>query len=222
LPRKVSVTQKKEILEKYQKGSSIKDLSLYFNFSKQTITKQLKTLMGEEEFRKFKYLKVDKTKRLEKKSLNLNHSNTLENSKKSIINNQSLKNVSESTYDNSENFFEIPPLIENIDLEKQKDISSRPISEFVFPKIVYLLVDKNIELETKYLRDFPEWQFLSSDELNRKTIQIFTDLKIAKRFCNREQKIIKVPNTTVFELAAPILKSRGISRIVNDDSLIAL
>ncbi len=222
MPRKVSVTQKKEILEKYQKGSSIKDLSLYFNFSKQTITKQLKTLMGEEEFRKFKYLKVDKTKRLEKKSLNLNHSNTLENSKKSIINNQSLKNVSESTYDNSENFFEIPPLIENIDLEKQKDISSRPISEFVFPKIVYLLVDKNIELETKYLRDFPEWQFLSSDELNRKTIQIFTDLKIAKRFCNREQKIIKVPNTTVFELAAPILKSRGISRIVNDDSLIAL
>ena len=222
MPRKVSITQKKEILEKYQKGSSIKDLSLYFNFSKQTITKQLKTLMGEEEFRKFKYFKVDKTKRLEKKSLNLNHSNSLENSSKSIINNQGLKNVSESIYDNSENFFEIPPLIENIDLEKQKDISSRPISEFVFPKIVYLLVDKNIELETKYLRDFPEWQFLSSDELNRKTIQIFTDLKIAKRFCNREQKIIKVPNTTVFELAAPILKSRGISRIVNDDILIAL
>ena len=222
MPRKVSVTQKKEILEKYQKGSSIKDLSLYFNFSKQTITKQLKTLMGEEEFRKFKYLKVDKTKRLEKKSLNLNHSNTLENSKKSIINNQSLKNVSESTYDNSENFFEIPPLIENIDLEKQKDISSRPISEFVFPKIVYLLVDKNIELETKYLRDFPEWQFLSSDELNRKTIQIFDDLKNAKRFCNKEQKVIKVPNTDVFKIVAPILVSRGISRMVSGDKLIAL
>ena len=88
MPRKVSITQKKEILEKYQKGLSIKDLSLYFNFSTQTITKQLKTLMGEEEFRKFKYFKVDKTKRLEKKSLNLNHSNSLENSSKSIINNQ--------------------------------------------------------------------------------------------------------------------------------------
>ena len=177
--------------------------------------------MGEEEFKKFKEIKINKTNNFEKKFLNSSDSNNIEISSKSK-NTQNLKNNSESINNNSENFFEITPLIDGIDLETQKDISSKPISEFVFPNIVYLLVDKSIELETKYLRDFPEWQFLSKDELNRKTIQIFTDLKIAKRICNREQKVIKVPNTKVFELAASFLKSKGISRIVNDDSLIAL
>ena len=85
-----------------------------------------------------------------------------------------------------------------------------------------MIVDKKIELEIKYLKDYPDWQFLSQEELNRKTIEIFDDLKVAKRFCNKEQKIIKVPNTNVFKLVAPILLSKGISRIINSEKLIAL
>ena len=79
-----------------------------------------------------------------------------------------------------------------------------------------MIVDKKIELEIKYLKDYPDWQFLSQDELNRKTIEIFFDLKNAKRFCNKEQKVIKVPNTDVFKIVAPILLSKGISRIVSE------
>ena len=85
-----------------------------------------------------------------------------------------------------------------------------------------MIVSKNIELETKYLKDYPDWHFLSQDELNRKTIEIFDDIKNAKRFCNREQKVIKVPNTRVFQIVAPLLVSRGISRIINSGQLIAL
>ena len=87
------------------------------------------------------------------------------------------------------------------------------LSEIDFPKIVYMIVDKKIELETKLLKDYPEWQFLPEDDLNRKTIEIYFDLKIAKRFCNKEQKVIKVPNTNVFKIVSPILISKGISRI---------
>ena len=65
-------------------------------------------------------------------------------------------------------------------------------------------------------------QFLSQQELERKTIQVFYDVKIAKRFCNKEQKVIKVPNTKVFEIVSPYLLNRGISRIVSADKLIAL
>ena len=36
-----------------------------------------------------------------------------------------------------------------------------------------MIVDKKIELETKLLKDYAEWQFLSPNELNRKTIQNF-------------------------------------------------
>ena len=85
-----------------------------------------------------------------------------------------------------------------------------------------MIVDNKIELAIKPLNDYPEWQFLSKQELDRNTIQIFYDLKIAKRFCSKEQKVIKVPNTEVFKIVAPILISRGISRIVTSDQLIAL
>ena len=59
-------------------------------------------------------------------------------------------------------------LNEEIDDSLQKDLSSIPISDIVFPNMVYMIVHKNIELETKYLREYAEWEFLSEDELNRK------------------------------------------------------
>ena len=68
-----------------------------------------------------------------------------------------------------------------------------------------MVVDKKIELEIKFLKDYPAWSFLSEDELERKTIQIFNDLKIAKRYCDKEQKVIKVPNSQVFKIVAPSL-----------------
>ena len=117
---------------------------------------------------------------------------------------------------------EIAPLDQEIDHANQKDLSSVSIFDVYFPNTLYMVVDKKIELEVKYLRDYPDWQFLSQDELNRKTIEIYEDLKKAKRFCNKEQKVIKIPNTNVFKIVAPILVSRGISRIVSSDKLIAL
>tara|TARA_Y100001978_G_C23289667_1_gene244193 strand:- start:83 stop:514 length:432 start_codon:yes stop_codon:yes gene_type:complete len=119
-------------------------------------------------------------------------------------------------------FMEIAPLNFDIDNTIRRDLTSVPILEVNLPKIVYLIVDKKVELEIKYLREYPKWQFLSKDELERKTIEIYFDLKIAKSFCKKEQKVIKVPNTNIFKIVAPILNSRGISRIVSDDKLIAL
>ena len=140
------------------------------------------------------------------------------------------KPVNKKTFDEEKNeeftkmneFMEITPLDYEIDSTEQKDLSSVPISEIDFPKIVYMIVDKKIELEVKYLREFPDWEFLSKEELNRKTIQIFNELKDAKRFCTKDQKVIKVPNTQVFRIVAPILLSKGISRIINEEKLIAL
>ena len=119
-------------------------------------------------------------------------------------------------------FIEITPLDYEIDNLPQKDLSSIPLTEVKLPKIVYMIVDNKIELQTKLLRDYPEWKFLSEDELNRNTIEIFSDIKIAKKFCTKGQKIIKVPNTDVFRITSPILLSRGISRIISAENLISL
>ena len=58
-----------------------------------------------------------------------------------------------------------------MEFDRQKDLTSEPLENFNFPKIVYMIVNKKIELQIKYLKDYQDWQFLSEDELNRKTIE---------------------------------------------------
>ena len=47
----------------------------------------------------------------------------------------------------------------------KKTIISINLDSVKFPDIVYMVVDKNIELNIKSLRDYPEWQYLSESEL---------------------------------------------------------
>ena len=85
-----------------------------------------------------------------------------------------------------------------------------------------MVIAKETELETKLLKEYPDWQFLPKEDLDRESIELFLDIKKAKRICKKEQKVLKVPNTDVFKIVAPILLSRGISRIVLHDTLISL
>ena len=41
-----------------------------------------------------------------------------------------------------------------VDLEKQKDISSKPLNSVDLPNVVYIIVDSNIELQPKLLKDY--------------------------------------------------------------------
>ena len=100
-----------------------------------------------------------------------------------------LFNTREATYDeishelssfNESEFIEITPLDYEIDSESQKDLSSVSINEVELPKIVYMVVDNKIELETKFLKDYPQWQFLSKSDLNRKTMKSISMLKKQK------------------------------------------
>ena len=130
--------------------------------------------------------------------------------------------ITSTNFSPIDSFLEIAPIDYEIDNSSRKEFSSVSLSEVDFPKIVYMIVDKKIELEIKLLKDFPEWQFLPQDDLSRKTIEIFFDLNLAKRSCNKEQKVLKVPNTDVFRIASPALIAKGISRIVCSEHLIAL
>ena len=209
--KKLSELQKREIKELFVKGNSITELANLFQFSTQTITRQLKLMFDINEFNNFKKISAqNKNFKLTDKKFD---------SDKNIENDIDL-NLKELSQEQT--FFEILPLLNEVNLEQQKDLTSVSIEDVNLPKMVYMIVDKKIELEIKLLKDYPEWDFLSNDDLNRKTIEIFIDLKIAKRQCNKEQKVIKVPNTDVFKMVAPILLSRGISRIVSNDKLIAL
>ena len=64
--------------------------------------------------------------------------------------------------------------------------------------------------------------FLPNKDLERKTIKIFSDIKQAKKSCSKNLKVIKIPNPNVFKIASYSLKAKGISRIIFDNSLVAL
>ena len=90
------------------------------------------------------------------------------------------------------------------------------------PEIVYMLVDKNIELLPRMVKDYPEWGFLPQQDLNRMSLEIFDDHNYAKKLCSKNQKLIKIPNPNVFLIASRILKSKGITRIIFNNLLLAL
>ena len=121
-----------------------------------------------------------------------------------------------------EKFIEVMPIVDGIELNNQKDLASEPLIEAKLPDIVYMLVDKNIELLPKMLKEYPEWSFLPQQDLNRMSLEIFDDHKYAKKLCTKNQKLIKVPNPDVFLKATSSLKSKGITRIIFNNLLLAL
>ena len=221
MAKRLTEDQKKKLISTFKKGIKIEELSQRFNCSKLTIVRNLKKNLGESKYREI----ITNNKNLITDSRKLEKSKKIKSEINSAIkgntsNNNLNKNASDFAPEDS--FFEIVPLDYQIENLPRKELSSVPISDVDFPKVVYMIVDKKIELEIKLLKDYPEWEFLPTDDLNRKTIEIYLDLKIAKRFCNKEQKVIKVPNSNIFKIVAPILISRGISRIVSSDKLISL
>ncbi len=227
MAKKLSEKQKEEIVNFFKSGKSIDQLSKEFNFTKLTIVRNLKKNLGETKYLDlFKKNKLTthslKSKEKESKFNDEEDNSNIKNKNESIYDGELLNKKSDELFSSQNPFTEIVPLDYEIENTTQKDLSSIPICEVDFPKIVYMIVNNKIELETKFLKDYPDWHFLAEEELNRKTIEIYNDMKIAKRFCNKEQKIIKVPNTEVFKIVSPILISRGITRIINEEKLIAL
>ena len=224
MAKRLTEKQKEEIKINFLDNQSVEFLSERFNCTKTTIIRNLKKSLGEIKYKEIlnrlnttfnyedqKFLENENQLTIEKNKVNKSEDTSISKSRSN-----------EDKIDPFESFIEITPLDHDFEDVSQKDISSIPLSEIKLPNMVFLIVKKEIELETKYLKDYPEWQFLPQNDLKRKTIEIHFDLKNAKRICNKDQKVIKVPNTDVFRIVAPILISRGISRLVTAENLISI
>ena len=209
MPKKVSDQQKKEILNSFVSGKILKDLSDQFKLSQTTIVRQLKNSLGLEKFNELK----DKNKKSKKEK------------NKIIVDDFDIDNNLNHKIQNDnfeEKFVEVIPITEGIELNNQKDLASEPLKEVKLPKVVYILVDKNIELLPKMVKEYPEWSFLPQQDLNRMSLEIFDDHNYAKKLCSKNQKLIKVPNPNVFLIASSSLKSKGITRIIFNNLLLSI
>ena len=129
--------------------------------------------------------------------------------------------IEKTNLDTDIKFEEIAPLSSNFDFEK-KELDFKIYNQEVLPESVYMLVDKKVELEVQPISELPGWSFLPENELKRNAILLFSNQRTAKRSCSRNQRVIKIPNTNVFHISKSYLILKGITRLILEDSLIAL
>ena len=149
MAKRLTVSQKEQISKSFIKGESVISLSQKFNFSKLTIIRNLKNTIGDE---KYKYLnKINNDK--ENKNNFISHERFKDSN--TITKNDTSETIKSSTNSFEEELFseapfvEISPLSFEIDSLPQKELASVPLDEMEFPKVLYMVVDKNIELEIK-------------------------------------------------------------------------
>lgn len=119
-------------------------------------------------------------------------------------------------------FHTVAVLTDQIPADPGLPAECRPIGPGVLPESVYMLVDKLVELDPRPLSDFPELGAIASEDQERQSLALFASPRTAKRQCGRNQRVIKIPDSQVFERTTSYLVARGITRLVLDGSLIAL
>ena len=222
------------MLEGFLKGKSLSSLSKEYGCTPSTVTRAVKTFLTEAEF---KNLKINRPK-------NINDSNAIENS---LTKTSTFKNIDKTTILEGENYFkddsldvhhsstgsslnsndvesftEIIPLDIKPFTEEQKEVACKPLSSDSLPSTVFMLISKNNELESKPLKDFSDWSFLPEKDQKRLVIPLFSNHRAAKGNCSRNEKVLKVPNSNVFLMSLSYLISKGITRLIFDDSLLSI
>jgi len=119
-------------------------------------------------------------------------------------------------------FHEIVPLIGDFPIADNQNVVSKPLTKNILPESVYLVVDRSVELEIRYLKDFSEFGILSDDDQERKVLCLFSNQRSAKRHCGRNQRVIKIPDSGLFQKTIPFLLAKGITRLILESTLITL
>ena len=124
--------------------------------------------------------------------------------------------------DPDEVFQEVAVLPVDLPQVSRKQVSSLPFAAGVLPDSVYMLVDKTVELDPRPVSDFPELGVVDPEEQSLQALCLYASPRSAKRQCGRSQRVIKVPDTQVFERTTRYLIARGITRLVLEGALYAL
>lgn len=97
-----------------------------------------------------------------------------------------------------------------------------PLSEASLPRTCYLVVDRAAELIARPLREFSDLGQIPAEEIQEKTLPIFDNHKVARRYSNRSQRIIKVPDSRMLQKTRSHLQAKGITRLLIDGQVYSL
>jgi transposase-like protein len=97
-----------------------------------------------------------------------------------------------------------------------------PLSSAHLPKTCYLVIDKSSELITRPLRDFGDLGQIPNIETQQRTLPIFDNHRVAKRFSTKRDRVIKVPDSKMLHKARTHLEAKGITRLLIDGQVYSL
>ncbi len=105
---------------------------------------------------------------------------------------------------------------------KDADVQVLPLSEASLPKICYLVIDRAAELITRPLKEFAELGRIPAEEVQQKTLPVFDNHRVARRFSNRRGRVIKVPDGRLLQKTCAYLQAKGIRRLLIDGQVYSL
>jgi DNA-binding transcriptional ArsR family regulator len=97
-----------------------------------------------------------------------------------------------------------------------------PLSEASLPRTCYLVVDRAAELIARPLKEFGDLGRIPIEEIQEKTLPIFDNHRVARRFSNRSQRVIKVPDSRMLQKTCSHLQAKGITRLLIDGQVYSL
>lgn len=98
-----------------------------------------------------------------------------------------------------------------------------PLAQATIPRTCYLVVDRAAELITRPLKDFGELGQIPEEETQAKTLPVFDNHRVAKRYSNpRNHRVIKLPDGRVLQKTTNHLQAKGITRLLIDGRVYAV
>ncbi len=243
-PSRLTDSQKQELLVRYRAGESTAALAAFYGCSVNTVSRTVRTLLSPEDYDALKAARA-------RASMSTPQADCLEAPELSEAQEDPEQLEAEETdgsvtlaLDDADDFgdddaddvsddepFDAPSdgvfqeiAVLPVDLPQvsREQVSCRPFVTGILPDSVYMLVDKTVELDPRPLSEFPELGVVNPEELARQALCLYSSPRSAKRQCGRSQRVIKVPDTQVFERTSRHLLARGITRLVLEGALYSL
>lgn len=244
-PSRLTDSQKRELVERYRSGESTAALAEAFGCSVNTVSRTARALLTPEAYEALKKERARgggagsqaavesgsqaavQPDRLQVEATPADPIDAQDSATLALDDaddfGDALEDAGEAEEEPEQDFHTVAVLTGQISLEMESPAPDcRPMGPGVLPESVYMLVDKLVELDPQPLSAFQELGALAAADQDRQAIGLYASPRTAKRQCGRNQRVIKVPDSQVFERTSRYLLARGITRLVLDGTLIAL
>jgi hypothetical protein len=129
-------------------------------------------------------------------------------------------------YDDEDDFedeeYETPKLLITRRRTGEASVQVLPLSLAHLPKTCYLVIDRSAELITRPLKDFGDLGQIPTLENQQRTLPVFDNHRVAKRFSTKRDRVIKIPDSQMLHKASNHLQAKGITRLLIDGQVYSL